>query len=45
MGVSKNQGPLLRLPYDKDHNILGSILGPAVYGNTPVGSAYYGKHT
>ena len=31
MAVSRNQGPLVGSPYDKDHRILGSILDPAIY--------------
>ena len=33
MGVSINWGPLFGSPYNKDHSILGSILGPPIYGS------------
>ena len=33
MAVSKNQGPHFGSPYNKDHNIFGSILGSPIYGS------------
>ena len=33
MGESNNEGALFRSPYGKDRNMLGSILGPSVYGS------------
>ena len=33
MGVSHTSGPHFGSPYNKDHNIFGSILGPPVYGS------------
>ena len=28
---SKNEGPCLGSPYNKDHNVFGPILGPTIY--------------
>ena len=44
MGFSKNQEPLFGSPFSKDHNILGSILGPAVYGSPRIYSTYIHIH-
>ena len=33
LGVSQNYGYLFGGPHDKDHSILGSILGPSILGN------------
>ena len=33
LAVSKNMGPHFGSPYNKDHNIFGSILGPPIYGS------------
>ena len=30
---SKTNGPHFGSPYNKDHNIFGSILGPPIYGS------------
>ena len=38
MGASKNQGPLLESPYDKDHNTWESVLGLPVLGNLKIPS-------
>ena len=35
MGVSQNQGYLLRGPHNKDYSILGSILGSPELGKLP----------
>ena len=35
MGVSQNSGYFLGGPWDKDDNILGSILGSPYLGNLP----------
>ena len=34
MGVLKNSGPRFTSPYNKDHSILGSIMGSPVCGNS-----------
>ena len=31
--------PLSEAPYDRDRNMLGSILGPTVVGNSQMGAA------
>ena len=31
--VSQNEGYLFGCPYDKDHEIVGSMLGTPIYGN------------
>ena len=36
MGVSVNWGAVLRRPRNRDHDILGSILGPHMFGNPDV---------
>ena len=41
MGVSKNRGgPFFGSPCNEDHNILGSILGPRLFGDYHIGSIY-----
>ena len=39
-GVSEGGGAVFSSRYDKDHSILGSILGPLSFGNSPRGSGY-----
>ena len=33
VGKSTNEGPHFGSPYNKDHNIFGSTLGPPIYGS------------
>ena len=38
MAVSTNWGPHFGSPYNKGHNIFGSILGPPIYGSPHIRS-------
>ena len=40
MAVSKNYGPHFGSPYNKDHNIFGSILGAPIYGSPHISRAW-----
>ena len=37
-----NQGPHFGSPYNKDHNVFGSILGPPIYGSPHLRSGLFG---
>ena len=38
VAVSENQGPAFGRPSNEDSNMLGSILGPLIFGNLYVGT-------
>ena len=37
LGAFQDFGALFRSAYDKDHNVLGSVLGPPIFGNSLIG--------